>query len=195
MLTDDIRTRSTIGATSVLLACIGTSVAIASQPVSDSEFSPLSVMVRTGGVDSTIGAANVFIRSLEDLLGSASKEALGAHGVQRLCDFTLCQAGWDGPNSKPLDLTSVIAFSRFVDETNLRPKGLAVFMSALGNVVVNWLEASGDMVELEFSEEGIHYFIESTSNEGVMPHGDVGTSKLYNLLVEGRHLPPEDVRA
>ena len=118
------------------------------------------------------------------LISAPAKEAIGANGLKRLETFFRLQAGWDGTASKPIDLNSVAVFSRFFAETRLNPERLGVFMSARGNVVVNWPEQDGQLVELEFHSDGVDYFIESASDEGTVPIGDVGFSKLFQLVSE-----------
>ena len=39
-------------------------------------------------------------------------------------------------------------------------------MSSRGNVVVNWLDHQGQLLELEFHPNGIDYFVERTGEEG-----------------------------
>ena len=55
-------------------------------------------------------------------------------------------------------------------------------MSAQGNVVVNWPDQDGQLVELEFLPSGIDYFIERSGEEGTVPKGDIGFTKLLNRV-------------
>ena len=67
-------------------------------------------------------------------------------------------------------------FSQFFADTALHPKQMGVFMSAEGNVVVNWLDRENQLVELEFDPEGVNYFIEDGEKEGTVFAGDFGFS-------------------
>lgn len=118
------------------------------------------------------------------LISGPAKDAIGTNGLKRLETFFRLQAGWDGTASKPIDLNSVAVFSRFFAETRLNPKRLGVFMSARGNVVVNWPEQDGQLVELEFHSGGVDYFIESVGDEGTVANDDVGFSRLFQLVSE-----------
>jgi hypothetical protein len=76
------------------------------------------------------------------------------------------------------------AFSQFFRDTGLHPDGLAVFMSREGNVTVNWLDESGGLIELEFSDAGVHFFVEGSGEEGVATAYAVATfltSKVLNV--------------
>ena len=116
------------------------------------------------------------------LISDAANAAVGTAGLKRLGNFFRLQAGWDGRASKPIDLNSVAVFSSFFAETGLRPDQLGVFMSAQGNVVVNWPDQAGQLIELEFHSSGVDYFIERSGEEGTVKSSDFGFSKLLNRV-------------
>lgn len=118
------------------------------------------------------------------LIGEAARTVIGDVGVNRLENFFNLQAGWDGPKSRPISLESVEVLSRFFAETGLQPKEVGVFMSAQGNVVVNWLDREGKLIELEFLPSAVEYFFERTGEEGNVLKGDIGFTKLRNLIAE-----------
>ena len=118
------------------------------------------------------------------LIGDAARSVIGTAGLTRLQSFFQLQGGWDGKSSKPIDLKSVEVFSSFFSDTGLRPKQLGIFMSAQGNVVVNWPDQDNRLVELEFLPNGVDYFIESSGEEGTVPKGDIGFSKLMIRLAK-----------
>lgn len=118
------------------------------------------------------------------LISDAANAAVGTAGLKRLGNFFRLQAGWDGRASKPIDLNSVAVFSSFFAETGLRPDQLGVFMSAQGNVVVNWPDQAGQLIELEFHSSGVDYFIERSGEEGTDKRGDFGFRKLLNRVAE-----------
>jgi hypothetical protein len=100
-------------------------------------------------------------------LSEAAKLAIGAQGLQRLDRFRTLRANWDREGARPLNMSSVIAFSQFFRDSGLRPMGLAVFMTRDGNVAVNWVDEQDLVTELEFQPDGVHYFFELTGDEGV----------------------------
>lgn len=118
------------------------------------------------------------------LISDAATVAIGAAGLRRLENFFRLQAGWDGKFSKPIALNSVMVFSSFFAETGLRPDRLGVFMSSQGNVVVNWPDPDNQLIELEFTPSGVEYFIEKDEEEGIVPKGHFGFSKLVKRLEE-----------
>jgi len=61
---------------------------------------------------------------------------------------------------------------RFLELTDLKrldyqPEQVALFMTAEGNVTLNWPKENGEIVEIEFSNENIEYFNETTEEERV----------------------------
>ena len=126
----------------------------------------------------------LLLEDVSTLITDAASAAVGTAGLKRLGNFFRLQAGWDGRASKPIDLNSVAVFSSFFAETGLRPDQLGVFMSAQGNVVVNWPDQAGQLIELEFHSSGVDYFIERSGEEGTVKRGDFGFSKLLNRVAE-----------
>ena len=118
------------------------------------------------------------------LIGEDARFVIGAAGLKRLQSFLRLQNGWDGKSSKPINLKSVEVFSSFFADSGLRPKELGIFMSAQGNVVVNWPDHDDRLVELEFLPNGVEYFMESSGEEGTVPKGDIGFSKLMIRLAK-----------
>lgn len=118
------------------------------------------------------------------LIGEEARSVIGAAGLKRLQSFLRLQSGWDGKSSKPINLKSVEVFSSFFADSGLRPKKLGIFMSAQGNVVVNWPDQDDWLVELEFLPNGVDYFMESSGEEGTVPKGDIGFSKLMLRLAK-----------
>ncbi len=171
------------GAAFVILACLGTNAAVSA--MAHSSAMPMGAILVGRHLDITPSTrtAGMITGAFPEYLGGAARSVLGEHGLGRLQQFASLRAGWDSATSKPLDLQSVFAFSRFFESTGLHPDGLAVFMSSRGNVVVNWLASDNQMIELEFSAmDGIYYFIESTSEEGVISNSDIGFSQLYRKI-------------
>ena len=133
---------------------------------------------------STTVKVGLLREDVSTLISDGANAAVGAAGLKRLGNFFRLQAGWDGRASKPIDLNSVAVFSSFFAETGLRPDQLGVFMSAQGNVVVNWPDQAGQLIELEFHSSGVDYFIERSGEEGTVQRGDVGFTKLLNRVAE-----------
>lgn len=108
------------------------------------------------------------IVSPEDAIAAlhpAVRDFIGEKGVQRLLAFTKYHDGWDGIGSRGLNENSLLTFERFFGAQDFKPAGMAIFMSSQGNVVTNWLTESG-LVEVEFTESGLDFFVEKNNNEG-----------------------------
>ena len=109
-------------------------------------------------------------------------EALGEFGVERLNTFRTLDEGWDGQHARSLDLESLRRLSSFFSATGLAPAGLAIFMTPEGFLVVNWHDAENRLVELEFLNDAIAYYLEGTEEEGYVPAGDAGAARLLRNL-------------
>lgn len=130
--------------------------------------------------------AGLLDRGVSTLISDAAKAAVGHAGLNRLQTFFQLQAGWDGPSSRPLDLSSIETFSDFFSRTRLQPEGLGVFMSAQGNLVVNWPDPDNKLIELEFHSSGIDYYAEHSGEEGTVVRDEVGVNELLGKLATER---------
>ena len=178
----------TVGGT-VVIAVANLLAMPMAQPMEPQRFVPSRITYATpASLDDTQQSLMVRVGLLREgvstLISEGAKAAIGNAGLKRLENFFNLQAGWDGGESQPINLKSVEVFSNFFAETGLRPEGLGLFMSAQGNVVANWLGRDGQLVELEFLPSGIEYFIERSGEEGVVPKGDIGFTKLLNRVLE-----------
>ncbi|TAL73661.1 MAG: hypothetical protein EPN79_01430 [Burkholderiaceae bacterium] len=175
----------TVGSLVIAFALMPASAAVLAQPA---QVVPREITIVNCATSDTQQSSMVKMGLLQDdqttLISEPAKDAIGLHGLKRLKNFFRLQAGWDGAVSKPIDLSSIGVFSRFFAETHLCPERLGVFMSGRGNVVVNWLDQDGHLVELEFHSAGVDYFIEGTGDEGMVSVDDVGFSKLFKLVSE-----------
>ncbi|MFA7496346.1 MAG: hypothetical protein AB7C98_04775 [Acidithiobacillus sp.] len=120
--------------------------------------------------------------SIATLISEEARNVLGTAGLKRLENFFRLKSGWDGRDSKPINLSSVEAFSDFFTSTSFCPKRLGIFMSGRGNVVVNWLDQHEHLTELEFEPSSVDYFIERNGEEGTVPRNKLGFSKLFNVV-------------
>jgi hypothetical protein len=171
---------STVGSSIIVLANILNIPANAAQ-IQQSTSSPIILKGNTLDTQrSSTVKTGLFQKDVFTLISSAASAAIGPNGLTRLENFFGLEAGWDGRGSKPIDLNSVIAFSRFFDTTSLCPEKLGVFMSAQGNVVVNWLDQEDQLIELEFHSSSIEYFLERSALEGSVSHGDAELIRLLN---------------
>lgn len=169
----------------VALAC-----ALAGPAVSEAHSDGLAtrVVVTAGSQTAdTFGSSKISAGLLEvdasSLIGNAAKRALGVAGLARLSSFFDLHEGWDGKGSQPISLASIEQFSRFFAVTSLQPKNLGIFMSSRGNVVVNWDDPVTGLVELEFTTDGVEYFVEHGEDEGFVLGSDVGLSALMERVL------------
>ena len=176
---------STVGGTVIIAVAqlLGMPLTHAMEP---QEHQTISRTYSYYGTPDTQHSSKVEVGLLQDqssaLISDAAKAAIGSEGYKRLENFFRLSGGWDGSASKPIDLNSVGVFSKFFAETAICPNQLGVFMSSQGNVVVNWQDQDNQLVELEFLPSGIEYFIERSGEEGTVPAGDIGFTKLLHRV-------------
>ena len=167
-------TNTTAGTTASALwmsaALAATGMASAEERVTQRTAAPRQIVSPTETSGSRVKGGSPLLRGYTvgapSPLSEAARLALGDDGVERLERFGRLQANWDGQGAHTLNADSVDALSQFFRDTGLRPDGLAVFMSRQGNVAVNWLDDDA-LVELEFADDGVHYFFEGTGAEDV----------------------------
>ncbi len=121
---------------------------------------------------------------LTTLISRSAKAAVGPPGVERLQNFAQLKSGWDGAASNPISLKSIEVFSNFFADTGLCPDRAGVFMSAERNVVVNWPDAGGQLVELEFHSSGVDYFVERSGEEDTVLANSAAFRNLSTLIAE-----------
>lgn len=115
-------------------------------------------------------------------LGDEARSAVGNDGMARLESFRRLRFDWDRQGASPLDDSSARALSEFFRVTKLTPKRLGLFMSPCGQLITNWEDVDGNLVELEFLSGRVMYFIERTGEEGQVTRDDIGISSLLTRL-------------
>lgn len=128
--------------------------------------------------------AGLLYENVSTLISNPAKVAIGSAGIKRLESFFKLQSGWDGRDSRSISLNSVADFSNFFDETGFCPEKLGIFMSAQGNVVINWPDQRGQLVELEFHSNGVDYFVEENGEEGTLSKEDLGFSGMLSRVMK-----------
>jgi hypothetical protein len=147
------------------------------------EAAAFAIRATAGSANTSTIKVGVLRGGIASLISDQAKLAVGAAGLKRLQNFLSLPDAWDGPSSRPASLASIDAFSSFFASTGLQPLGLAVFLSPRGNVVTNWKDAKGQLVELEFdAHEGTSYFIEQTEDEGIA-ESDFALSQMLHEYV------------
>jgi hypothetical protein len=153
------------------------------------EFEAHNGLLSVGGTEGSRGASNFttpffreYLPPQQSALGAEAAAALGVRGVKRLKAFQQLQPGWDSGRGEALQIDSLRALSSFFEETMLRPPRLSVFMSGEGHLAVSWTDSKDQLIELEFFPDRIEFFIEATGDEGSVPRGDIGSSKLLAVV-------------
>ncbi|TPQ39880.1 hypothetical protein [Cupriavidus pinatubonensis] len=94
-------------------------------------------------------------------LSMKTRRLIGEHGVGRFNRFKQLRAGWDAGRGLPLDVASVQTMESFVNALPFEPPQVALFMSAKGHPILNWLDQNGGAIELEFGEDSVNYYNET----------------------------------
>lgn len=101
--------------------------------------------------------------ALGDALPPETKQALGGGGLSRLEAFAKLQPGWDDGDGLGLQVDSLGMMNRFwVKTQNAMPQRLGLFMSQDGNLLANWPDSSGRIVEIEFFADRLSVFSEAS---------------------------------
>jgi hypothetical protein len=124
-----------------------------------------------------VAARRVTPAEAEACLLPAVRQLIGENGVERLKAFASLKPGWDKGKGSRLNPISLQLFNGFFGHGELKPAGVSVFFSSEGNLIGNWLDEDGQVTELEFSPQGILYFIESSAEESVVRYGIAGDFK------------------
>lgn len=72
------------------------------------------------------------------------------NAANRLVLFLSYPNGWDSGRGKALSYESVDGLYSFLEQTDKLPDTTSIFMSSSGNIVLNWNDAKGNLVEIEF---------------------------------------------
>ena len=124
-------------------------------------------------------------RAVDSIGISASAEAaIGWSGVTRLTGFRRLAPGWDGGDSRTLDVHSLKRLSEFFSRFQLQSRDIAIFMSHAGNVVINWHDLRGGLVEIEFFPSRMEYFVETSNLDDSTSLEEDGMSRVYDIVKE-----------
>lgn len=107
---------------------------------------------------------------------------IGANGVERLATFARLSPGWDGKDSRSLSTHSLKRLSEFCSRFDLKTRDIATFMSHAGNVVINWHDAQGGLVEMEFLPTSIECYVEIANLDESLSLDEDGMSKVYERI-------------
>ena len=99
---------------------------------------------------------------------------LGARGWGRMHHFrNFYQPGWGDPRCKPLSPRATESFFRFLEAVRF-PDGCtpSLFLTDQGGLELRW-ELNGSDVQVEFSSDGIEYYLAAEEQESFVPHAEV----------------------
>lgn len=98
-------------------------------------------------------------------LSARARALVGEHGAERFNRFKKLREGWDAGRGLPLDVEAVQTMDRFIESMDLQPAQVALFMSATGHPILNWIDRDGGTIELEFRKDSINYYNETAEIE------------------------------
>jgi len=146
--------------------------------IKKSAIDPASLRSGSGSVSLVVPKRSTPLPSeVPELLAPQVKELIGKNGVSRIQSFAALKPGWDQGRGQRLSPDSLRHFNGFFGFGNLRPKGLSVFLSVDGNLIGNWLDDEGNVIELEFSGGEFSYFVEASGEESVAKYSVAGDFK------------------
>ncbi|KAA6183931.1 hypothetical protein F2Q65_14065 [Thiohalocapsa marina] len=102
---------------------------------------------------------------------AAAKTAakLGAQAARRLQRLATYPDGWDQGQGRALADDSLLGLERLLDLADWSGLDVALFLSRDGQVLVNWPDAQGEVVELEIARDHFTCFMASTGDEIELP--------------------------
>lgn len=98
---------------------------------------------------------------------SLMKAVLGRDGIDRLNRFMEFEDGWDSGRGKALARASLGALESFLHACEGCPvPDAGIFLTANGNLQLEWDDREGDACEIEFFPDRFEYYFEGTDEEG-----------------------------
>lgn len=123
---------------------------------------------------------SVLLRSPQ--LSKRTAAVLGKHGQSRLAEFREYPPGWDDGIGKPFDEVSLSVLEYFLTAYDRFDVPPSIFFSREGNVILGWEDASGGVIELEFTRSGIEFYVECAGAEGEVALDAESLARLVALL-------------
>lgn len=94
---------------------------------------------------------------------------LGPHAARRLGRLATYTDGWDLGQGLALTSEALVGLERLLDIADFQDLDVALFLSHAGNVLLNWPDAQGELVELEVAARRMMCFIAATGEEFERP--------------------------
>lgn len=95
---------------------------------------------------------------------------LGVQAARRLKRLATYADGWDEGHGRALTDDSLLGLERLLDLADWSGLDVALFLSREGQVLVNWPDAKGEVVELEIAKDRLTCFMASTGDELALPN-------------------------
>ncbi len=111
------------------------------------------------------------------------ESVLGTYGLERILAFKKLERGWDCGRGEPLSVASLAALDSLLAANEwLRDVRPSVFLTASGNVQVEWSDSEGRACEIECFGNQYEYYFESRDSEGLVPLADA--SRFTSMIRE-----------
>lgn len=107
----------------------------------------------------------------------AMRNALGEEGAERIRRFMETKDGWDFGRGKRFSKVSLAVLERFLQQNPPLPSKVFEYLTANGNVQLEWTDEKGEDFEIEFFPDRFEYYFTATGEEGAFGLDEV------NLLV------------
>lgn len=94
---------------------------------------------------------------------------LGAQAAERLKRLATFADGWDQGYGRALTEDTLLGLERLLALADFADLDVALFLSRDGHLLLNWPDATGELVELDIARDTLMCFIASTGDELELP--------------------------
>lgn len=116
----------------------------------------------------------------ESVLSPRAASILGENGLSRFAEFWTYGEGWYFGEGQPLSLASLASLEDFLAQYDGFGTEPSIFLTRQGHLLLGWENPRGEVIEVEFNQDGYVLFLGESDTE--MEFGPGDTTKLLSLL-------------
>ncbi len=107
---------------------------------------------------------------------------LGARAAKRLKRLGTFADGWDQGHGRALTEDTLLGLERLLSLADFADLDVALFLSRDGHLLLNWPDATGELVELDIARDSLMCFIASAGDEFELPIEPKSVSELMTRV-------------
>ena len=117
------------------------------------------------------------IKAIDEITDTI-RHALGEEGAARIKRFMETEDGWDHGRGQRFSKMSLAVLDFFLQHEPKLPTRVFEYMTANGNIQLEWVDDRGEEYEIEFFPDRFEYYCTATEEEGAINLSEV------NLLIQ-----------